>query len=178
MCCLGPFYRATGTQGMLPGTRCADLLAGQHFAFRGGLGALKVLRDFSRLAEGVQSLAASLRDLAKSRREEGPASDRLDALELSRARFEAEMESYLLRAEGKLKAASNAEQRERHLKRTNEKLLDPFGADSEEELEEERTDVQVGDAPGSETEGVPPVRLELEAVDGKALATRVKFGAG
>lgn len=104
--------------------------------------------------------------------EAGPALKRLEALELSRHHFEAEIQGVLLQADGKLKAARNAEARERQLKRSYEnQLLDPIDPDGEAAGE----GVLNVDAPASETEGVPAVHLAL-APTGKAAAVRAKFG--
>ena len=81
--------------------------------------------QFRPLIESVEGLAVTLRGVAEIQREHGPATDRLDALELSRVRWEAECEGLLLKADGKLKAAAAAESRERQLKKSWERR-DPF----------------------------------------------------
>lgn len=58
--------------------------------------------------------------------------DRLDELEQSRSIFEAEMMALVMKAEGQYQAANNAESRTRTMKKSYEKLIDPFEIDSEE----------------------------------------------
>ena len=137
------------------------------------MGILKVLSDFRRLVEAVLALVAVLRDLVQMQQDAGPALDRIDALELSRHQFEAECEGRLLQADGKLKAASNAEARERQLKRSYEKLLDERDPDSEQGSEAGHPVPDV-DAEGSEAPGVPPLRLDV-APNNKAVALGAKW---
>jgi len=85
---------------------------------------LAIFSEFRRLRVAAEQIADALSDLAKMQREVGPALDRIDALELSRHHFEAECAGKLLQADGKLKAASNAEARERQLKRSYERQID------------------------------------------------------
>jgi len=134
---------------------------------------LQVLRDFRRLVEAVEELAAVLRGLLEVQRGAGPALDRIEALELSRHQFEAAIEGTLLKAEGKLKAASNAEARERQLKRSYESRLDDIDPHGDPASQVET--VLGNDAAGSEAAGVHPLRLDV-APDNKALAVRAKFG--
>ena len=93
--------------------------------------ALQEQRVFRPLVESVEQLTGTLVAVAEIQQERGPAIDRLDALELSRVRFEAECEGLLLKADGKLKAANNSEARERQLKRAQDKR-DPFGEDGDD----------------------------------------------
>jgi len=128
---------------------------------------LGVLRDFRRAADALERLAAS----ATVIRENAPALDRLEALELSRAQFEADIEGVLLKAEGKLKAAANAEARERH-QRNRREQTDPF----DEEGAEGTAPVRAGDVEGSEEDGLLGVRMDVEEpLSGKAYALRAKF---
>ena len=139
------------------------------FGFRG------LLAAFDAIASQLAALTASQVELAKIQQAMGPALDRLNALELSRHRFEAEMEGILLKADGKLKAASNAEARERQLKKSYERnLLDPLDTDGQEGTEERAEFLPVHAAPG-EAQGMPPLHLDV-APNGKALAVRAKFG--
>ena len=118
------------------------------------------------MAEGLNRFARLQRDL-------GPAVDRLEALELSRHNFEAECEGKLLRADGKLKAANSAEQRERQLKKANEKLVDSFDLIGEEGP---TLEADVGhDAAFSEEKRLPPVRLDV-AANRKGAALMAKWG--
>jgi len=124
---------------------------------------LGVLRDFSRVADALERLASS----AAVMRHQAPALDRLEALELSRAQFEADIEGVLMKAEGKLKAASNAEARERTMQKGR---LDPF--DSEGAADEEA--VRYPDAPVGQEEEMHPLHMDL-APGSKAYALRAKF---
>lgn len=119
------------------------------------------------------SLAAVLQDLRDIQRDHGPAVDRVAALELSRHQFEAECEGKLLKADGKLRAANNAEARERQLKKSYERDSDPFGDPGEEVAEAGRT-LQLHDAAERQDERVSPVRVGL-APDRKAAALTAKW---
>ena len=125
-----------------------------------------VLLGFRRLLEAIQALTDALTDIARVQRELGPALDRLEALEHSRHHFEAECEGMLLKADGKLKAATSAEQRERQLKKANEKLADPFDPDGLE-----------GADPRDGLEGADPRALVPTDAVHLALATNDKTHA-
>jgi len=132
-----------------------------------------VFRWFRSLVEAIKALTDALEDIARIQRELGPAVERLDRIELSRHQWEAEIEGMLLKADGKLKAAAASEQRERQLKKANQRLdteFDPVGEDGTPPA----TDAG-HDAPGGEAPGMPPVRLAL-APNNKALAVRAKWG--
>jgi len=131
-----------------------------------------VLRDFRRLVEAIRDLANTLELLGEAQRDAGPALDRLNAMELSRHKFEAECEGILLKADGKLKAAANAEARERQLKKSYERELDPLNPDGEDGTQ--RAAVLPDYAAPSEAEGMQPVRLGL-ATNSKAHAVRAKW---
>ena len=131
------------------------------------------LLGFRRLFEALQALTEALEAVVVTIREHGPAADRLDALERSRHHFEAECEGMLLKADGKLKAATSAEQRERQLKKSNDRYSEAFSLGGEDEPE--GVAVLRTDAPPGEAEGVPPVRLAL-ATNNKAHAVRAKWG--
>ena len=135
---------------------------------------MSIFQGFRRLVEAIQRLTAALEDVARIQRELGPALDRLEALEHSRHQFEAECEGMLLKADGKLKAASSAEQRERQIRKSQERLADPFDPEGVEAAEP-RTILPTNNAPPSEAPGVPPVRLAL-ATNDKSLAVRTKWG--
>ena len=132
-----------------------------------------MLFGFRGLLEAIQALTNALKELSDVQRGLGPAIDRLEALERSRIHFEAECEGMLLKADGKLKAATSAEQRERQLKKANDKLADPFSPDGEAELESDA--LHPVDAPAGEAQGLPPVRLAL-ATNDKTHAVRAKWG--
>ena len=128
--------------------------------------ALEEQKAFRPLISSVDTLAAVVADLEKSQREYGPAIDRLDALELSRVRFEAECEGNLLKADGKLKAANNAEARERQLKRSYEKR-DPFENGDDglgPATDEHMRAVIAGDVAPREIEVTPPQSRKARAL--------------
>jgi len=137
------------------------------------VGTFKVLQDFRRLIEAIRSLAFQVEELASAQRGLGPAVDRLTALELSRHQFEAEIQGVLLRADGKLKAANNAEARERQLKKSYERDVDPFSEDGEEVAEAGRAVLPVDVASG-EAQRLSALRLGL-AADPKAAAMMAKW---
>jgi len=131
---------------------------------------MAVLRDFRRIADALERLAAGQTASLQAAKEQAPAVARLDALELDRHQFEAEMEGLLLKAEGKLKAAANAEARERHQREKRDADFDPFPDD--------RDQVEAFE-PGSyaengEEEEVQPVHMGMET-NSKATALRYKF---
>ena len=138
---------------------------------------MSVFRGFRRLIDAIQSLALALEGLAQIQRELGPAVDRLEVLERSRNQFEAECEGMLLKADGKLKAASSSEQRERQIKKANERFTDPLSDESTAATEGyDPADVAVAPNAGAgPPEGVPPMRLVL-AANNKAHAVRTKWG--
>lgn len=114
-----------------------------------------------------------LGELAEAQRQIAPATARLDALELERHHFEAEMHGLVLKAGGKLQAANNAEARERVLKRSYEKNLDAFDLDSEEGAGEKG--VLPIHVEASEGERLSPVRLDV-APNNKTAAITAKWG--
>ena len=136
-----------------------------------------IFRGFRRLLEGIEALTSALEALAEVQRDMGPALERLDTLERSRHQFEAEAEGMLLKAEGKLKAASSSEQRERQLKKANERFTDPLSDEGQAPGEgHDPTDVPVtANAGAGSPEGVSPVRMVL-ATNDKAHAVRTKWG--
>lgn len=136
---------------------------------------MSIFRGFRDLVEAIQALGDTLNGLARLQEELGPARDRLDALERSRHQFEAECEGMLLKADGKLKAANSAEQRERQLKKANERLSLEFDPAGEEGTDGET--VLPNDAARGEAPGLPPVRLAL-APNNKTHAMRSKWGLG
>jgi len=131
---------------------------------------VSIFRDFRRIADALERLATSHSAALQAVKDHGPATDRLDALELDRHRFEAEMEGLLLKSEGKLKAANNSEARERHQREKHERDFDPFPEDREEGPE--RLSELYAD--GSEEEELQPVHLGMEK-NSKAYALRAKF---
>ncbi len=133
-----------------------------------------VILGFRRLFEAIQGLAEALRELTDVQRQLGPALDRLEALERSRIHFEADVEGMLLKADGKLKAATSAEQRERQLKKANARLTDAFDLDGDPEPQPGHPVLDV-DAEVREAEGVPAMRLAL-APNNKTHAVNAKWG--
>jgi len=125
--------------------------------------------------DGLRQLSAAVYGLQAAQEAQGPAIARLEALELARHQFEAMCEGLLQKAEGKLRAATNAEARERANKKSYEHLLDPL---AEVGVEPETT---AGDPSGndyaapSEEERVHALRLDV-APNNKAFAQRAKFG--
>jgi len=134
---------------------------------------LVIFQGFRRYLEAIKALTSALEELATIQRDLGPALDRLEVLERARHQFEAECEGMLLKADGKLKAAASAEARERQLKKSTERLADPFP--EEGEAGTEPTTVQPDYAAAGEAPRVPPVRLAL-AANSKTAAVRAKFG--
>lgn len=114
--------------------------------------------------------------------EESGFRDRLQELELSRAKWEAEIEAALVKVESRYKAASSSEARERALRRSNAGTDNGDLASEEDVLDAYRSMgwVPRGDAETGEDEGVPAVPEDVEQVDRtaqKAAALAVKFGA-
>ena len=135
-----------------------------------------VFGGFRRFLAAIEALTSALDALVQIQQESVPALDRIDTLERARHGFEAECHGLLLKADGKLKAAASAEQRERQLKKTNTQLAaqftDPFPEAGEEGTEPATVfpnHVAAGEAPG-----VPAVHLAL-APNTKAHAVRAKF---
>lgn len=134
----------------------------------------RVLQDFRRLVESIQGLVAVLKALVEIQRQAGPALDRVTELELSRHQFEAEMQGVLLKADGKLKAANNAEARERQLKKSYERDVDPYSEAGEEVAEAGRAFLP-DDAAAGQAAGVPTMPVGV-APDSKAAAVNAKWG--
>lgn len=138
-----------------------------------------ILREFRTLLDAlVGAIVAhtdALRELARVQREAGPALERLEALELSRHQFEAEVQGALLEAKGKLRAANNSEARERQLKKSYEKDPDLF--DDPGDAGSGQSPILPDDAPPSETEGLSALRLAV-ASSPKEAALNYKWGRG
>jgi len=137
-----------------------------------------VLREIRRLpgailglASGVHQVASRLEALIDLQRHMGPADERLEELERTRARWEAEMEAVLLKADSTLKSAANAESRSRTMMKHAEKLADPLDLEGEEV-----PDAVHGDyAYRGKEEGVQPMRANVAPTQ-KENALRHKFG--
>ena len=141
-----------------------------------------MFRPFRQLLESahgiglcLENLSAAVRALIQVQETQGPARERLELLEQSRHQFEALCEGLLLKAEGKLRAANNAEARERQMKKSYEHLLDPL---AEEGVEPEATGsaVPVDDAAPSEADRLLGLRMAVASTNSKTLAQRAKFG--
>lgn len=113
--------------------------------------------------------------------EEDAVAPRLEALELSHKKWEAEAEALVLQAKGKFEAARSAEERTRTMKKSIER--DPeSGAESTEELAaayRELLGIPAADGEGGEEGGVLALPEGMEA-DGevrpdRTAALRMKF---
>lgn len=135
----------------------------------------RFLAALDRLEDGIASLSAALRDLSTVEKEQGPAIERLEELELSRHKWEANCEGLLQKAEGKLRAANNAEARERANKKSYEHLLDPLAEVGDDAEAPARDADRDDDAAFSEEQRLSSLRLDV-APSPKALAQRAKFG--
>ena len=138
-------------------------------AFREYLAAQKVTAD------AIRDLTLQLAALGRIYQEQGPAAERLEALELSRHQWEAMCEGLLQKAEGKLRAANNAEARERANKKSYEHLLDPL-AEVGDEPEAPGDPVPGNDAPPSEDARLLALRMAMASANPKAVAQRAKWG--
>jgi len=135
---------------------------------------MAIFRDFRALVAAIRELVTTLQAILEAQNVLGPALERLETLERARAQFEAEMEGKWLQADGKLKAARNAEARERQLKRSYENnLFDPSDENGERGAEDQG--ILPLNAATGETEGVPPMRVDV-APSRRALALRKKYG--
>lgn len=138
---------------------------------------LAILRDFRRLLDAlvgaIVTLTDTLQALTRVQAEAGPALDRLEALELSRHQFEAEVQGTLLEAKGKLKGALSSEARERHMRKQNERDADPL-ADDLDETPDPGEGVHILHADPGEEERLSALRLGV-AAGGKASALMHKW---
>jgi len=105
---------------------------------------------------------------------------RLDEFELSRAKWQAEMEAALMKADGRYKAAMAAESRARTLRAHDEKIADEITPVGPEAFDPSGPDgfydgyIPAGDAAGGPADGVHGVPVGMEA-NSKAAAMRGKF---
>jgi len=141
-----------------------------------------VFQAFRRFTASLEGIRAELVDvggllskLCRIQEDQGPATARLEKLELSRFQFEAMCEGLLQKAEGKLRAANNAEARERANKKSYEHLLDPLAEEGVEPETPGRHPDSANDVGDGEEERVSALRLDV-APNNKALAQRAKFG--
>jgi len=135
---------------------------------------MSILRDFRRVADALERLAATQAQAVRSQPAEGRLSELEELvreLEHDRSRWEAEMEAVLMKAEGKLHATLNAESRTRTMKKSYEKHLDPFDLDRDEV----EAPVPAGDVPPGQEEEVYDVPVGVAPLNSKAKAVRAKW---
>lgn len=134
-----------------------------------------IFRHFRRLVDAVIRLVDVIQRLVEVQHAAGPVLDRLDALELSRHKFEAEVQGTLLEAKGKLKGALSSEARERHMSKQNEKDASPFPVDGAE-ITEDGSVILPNDVEAGEAERVSSLRLDV-APSPKAAAIAAKWAS-
>ena len=125
------------------------------------------------MVTALERLQRSQAEDLELRRSSGDTEERLSALELSRALWEADVEAEFKKAESSRQAAMNAESRTRTMKRSYEKYADPFLEDEPEEVVTNRGIIPQPYAENGEEEGVPPVHMGLESP--KQAILRAKF---
>lgn len=133
-----------------------------------------VFRDFRRVADALERVAATITAASKGSEDRSVLTERLNELERDRTMWEADVEALLMKAEGKLQAANNAESRTRTMKKAYEKRqldLDPFDLDSDEVP----ATVHEGDVPAGEETGMLEMPLALET-NSKTHALKAKWG--
>jgi len=136
---------------------------------------LKVFRQFSRLVEALETVGTRLEEILQQHQGSDTLSQRLDQFELRQAKWEAEVEAVLLKAEGKLNASNNAEARARTMKKAYETHFDPFDEDGQEAIPAGGHQLSIPDATGSEEEIVYPVHMGV-APDNRTSRLRAKWG--
>lgn len=140
-----------------------------------------------RLPDTLQSLSGSIFELVqrldallRQWDEMGGVEGRIEALELSRAKWEAEVEALALQAESRFKQARAAEERARGMEQRAEKLREAISGDEEgmEGLPPEYLDLISGrDGDEGEEEGVQPMHQGMDgAPTGKERAKAMKWG--
>lgn len=132
---------------------------------------MSILRDFRRIADSLERLAASVTAAASRQQTSTALTERIEDLERERGLWEAEVEGLLAKAEGKLKAAANAEARERTMQKRLADEFDPFARPGEE-LE---APLPEGDVETRHAEEVRPVYETLAGETPKQYALRAKF---
>lgn len=131
---------------------------------------MSILRDFRRAADAIERVAATLMAAANRHEDTAALTARLDELERERTMWQADVEALLMKAEGKLKAAANAEARERTMQKRADDI-DPF-SDPGEEIQ---APIQESDAALGYPEEVLPLRMDVAPESKKASALRYKF---
>jgi len=130
-----------------------------------------ILNDFRRATDALERIATALNGALRSNQASTLPLERLQELERSRSLWEADVEGLLQKAEGKLRAAANAEARERTMKDFHEDDVDPFPPDSPEV----EARIQDDDAENVFAEEVLPVPVDVAPETRKAFALRMKF---
>ena len=134
---------------------------------------LAIFSGFRRFTDAIAALVDQLADLVAVLREAGPATDRLEALELSRHQFEAECAGALLEAKGKLRGALSSEARERQMKKSYETNAEDFVETGD--AGSGKSPILPDDVEASEAERVSALRLDV-APGNKTAALAHKFG--
>ena len=124
-------------------------------------GTEKALRDIADVLHEVSGRVADRAELV----------DRIEELELSRAKWEAELEGLLMKAESKLKASNNAEARTRVMKKSYESFADEGETEIAQEVFQHIPD---GNVAPSRAEPLPAMHVDVAQND-KAGAVRMKF---
>jgi len=127
---------------------------------------------FRRLTAAIDELGRAVDRLAEAQEQAAPAIKRLEALEVSRFQFEAEVSGTLLEVKGKLRAALNSEARERQLKRSYEANVDEV--DEAGDPGSGKSPILPNDVEAGEAERVSALRLDV-APNHKAAALAHKF---
>jgi len=130
----------------------------------------RVTEAIGDLAGVIRTTASMMAEIAERRDELAPFEGRLEELERSRAKWEAEIDAYLLKADSTLRSANNAESRARTMRKHDQSNADPFG-DDREEVE---APVPEGYAPIGPEEELQPVHVGVEASP-KEQRLRAKF---
>ena len=129
------------------------------------------------IANALQAISENLKaglDLMVPDRASG---NRLEALELSRAKWEAEIDARLLKADSTLRSASNAESRARTMEKHVEKLTGEGPPDGPPPIPPESIEIHGGDGHPVETSEVQPVSVGVEESP-KNQRLRAKFAIG
>jgi len=127
------------------------------------------------IATGIVELTRELKDATSHRGGSEGLTERVEGLELSRARWEGEVEGLVLKAKGQYQAASAAESRARTKAKNEEPIAVEEPPRSEEEIEEQWAryfSQRNGEAGEEERVQQMPVAVEAR---GKTIALRSKF---
>jgi len=147
------------------------IVAQPTIRFLGLTSRMSVLSEIRSLPEAIRVLTVAVRAHTEATLAAGPGEDRLDALERSRATWEAEAEGMILKADSRYKAAAASEARSRLMEKNAEKLADPFAEESEDRPEgipPEYARIGTGEA-------LQPVHEDVGVLSQKELALRMKF---